>query len=671
MSHFCSTHTIDEVAARLQTLGCEPAGRGTQRMAYCPAHAEGSTKSLSFGRGASRPVIVNCFAGCSPQDIDDVLSGRRQPVPRDPAAPRLPRRSRHPGSWQAVARYAYHDEEGHLLHTKVRLEPATQPAGGHVKSFRWEDAQGAPHLDQDRRRVLYNLPAVATARPKESLILLVEGEKDADRINGEAQALGVPLIATCTDSGASGWRPEYAQWLAGQWVVILPDNDDAGREFAQAAAADLYGVAFEVHVLELPDLKEKGDTSDWLNAGGELQDLIYLAIYEAESWTPAADTREAADATDEQEMTGQWPGPPAAAQDADYWVSTLRYRGEASSVSLAPSYEGEGGYRENARKKHDRLVREGKQIEAELVLSPVRLLEGLSPADYKRWARRMRYQRKQGERRAWKSWPLADGTYTVFHNGDDDGDPILPSRPALYKLLEHLVDHLAEGKRPAAAGDWGKAYQGTRGDGREKSEEAIRLNARWHLIAAEAKSGPIAPYKNMRQMSHQSIYGLASHSTRPKLLGMLRAEHDGLGRKSVMEMLLQKIGANSIQLLGRCSIRKAAAALGMKLNKGLRGTVKMDLLQAYDKLSELCALRTKTGADAWRVFREWWTYNRKADARPTGEKSADYEHITQETTMSIICQNEPRRDEPVTERPRQKPRAPGWRQEVLGELIPA
>ena len=68
--------------------------------------------------------------------------------------------------------------------------------------------------------------------------------------------------------GAGKWRDEYAKFLTGRKVVIVPDNDQAGRDHAQAEAKSLQGKAASVKMLTLSGLPEKGDVSDWLGLGG-------------------------------------------------------------------------------------------------------------------------------------------------------------------------------------------------------------------------------------------------------------------------------------------------------------------------------------------------------------------------------------------------------------------
>jgi len=85
------------------------------------------------------------------------------------------------------------------------------------------------------------------------------------------------LLATGNDPGAiigaGSWTDECVQALRDRDVVIMRDNDEAGIKRAQEAAEHLHSVASRVRVCLLPDLPPKGDVSDWIEAGGTLDQL--------------------------------------------------------------------------------------------------------------------------------------------------------------------------------------------------------------------------------------------------------------------------------------------------------------------------------------------------------------------------------------------------------------
>lgn len=120
------------------------------------------------------------------------------------------------------------------------------------------------------RRVPYKLNQLHS----NERVLIVEGEKDADRLFEHG------ILATCNAGGAGKWSRGFAPYFTDKRVVILPDNDAAGRDHARQVAECVMPVAISVKILELRDLPEKGDVSDWLEAGNtvdELRDLIEAA----------------------------------------------------------------------------------------------------------------------------------------------------------------------------------------------------------------------------------------------------------------------------------------------------------------------------------------------------------------------------------------------------------
>ena len=69
--------------------------------------------------------------------------------------------------------------------------------------------------------------------------------------------------------------------IRGLDAVILPDNDDPGRQHAAMVAKSLNGIAKQVRTLTLPDLPEKGDVADWIAAGGtreRLEELVEALV---------------------------------------------------------------------------------------------------------------------------------------------------------------------------------------------------------------------------------------------------------------------------------------------------------------------------------------------------------------------------------------------------------
>src|SRR5262249_9175467 len=148
-----------------------------------------------------------------------------------------------------VATYDYKDGQGALLYQVVRLDP---------KDFRQRRPDGKDGWiwTAGERRVLYRLAALMQY-PAAS-VFLCGGEKKADR----RASLG-----HCATTVACGkWTDECVKALAGRDVLILEDNDEAGRKKAAETANALRGTAKSIRVVQLPGLPDKGDVSDWLDA---------------------------------------------------------------------------------------------------------------------------------------------------------------------------------------------------------------------------------------------------------------------------------------------------------------------------------------------------------------------------------------------------------------------
>lgn len=185
--------------------------------------------------------------------------------------------------------YDYRDEEGEVV---FRVERRGKDA---VPPFRQHgpDGRGGFHsitgCMQGVRRVVYRLNEIKNA-PADAIVYFCEGEKDADRL----ASLG--LVATTNPGGAGKFTREMAAALAGRRVVVLQDNDEAGKNHVAGVLAILEGVTPSAAALLLDDLPPKGDVSDWLDMGGLPEELVALA---EDAFTPlvekSADTFPIAD----------------------------------------------------------------------------------------------------------------------------------------------------------------------------------------------------------------------------------------------------------------------------------------------------------------------------------------------------------------------------------------
>ncbi|MDQ3792478.1 MAG: DUF3987 domain-containing protein [Actinomycetota bacterium] len=229
----------------------------------CPAHNGNSDDSLSVKKGDDGRALLTCHAGCELRDIVNVLGLEVVDLfPHNGRAGRSP-------SKKATRKT---EDEGKILITDELPDGTywefTSPAGEvlyiqrHKREYyrkagedRWKP--GLEGVSQ----VLYRLPELIDGVRAGKTVFHLEGPKDVETAR---EKLGV--VAT-TSGGVKTWRSGFKNFCIGADVVIIPDNDDEGRLYAETVARDLVEVAHSVKVVYLPDLPPKGDLTDWLEAG--------------------------------------------------------------------------------------------------------------------------------------------------------------------------------------------------------------------------------------------------------------------------------------------------------------------------------------------------------------------------------------------------------------------
>ncbi len=256
--------------------------------ACCPAH-EDSRASLSISEGDDGRALIHCFAGCPVDAICDEVG--LQPADLFPnrstaSTSTEPRQVQtKPGNRRREAA----KPQGRAFATYEEAVAALERRHGPVSaSWTYHDAAGVPvginlrwdlpdgtkdirpvsrHADGWRLggmpdpRPLYRLPELANA----DRVYVCEGEKAADA----ARSIGL----TATTSAHGSLSAAQTDWgpLAGKAVVILPDHDAPGQQYAEAVTGILSRLAppAVVKVVELPELPDKGDIFDWVKAQGD------------------------------------------------------------------------------------------------------------------------------------------------------------------------------------------------------------------------------------------------------------------------------------------------------------------------------------------------------------------------------------------------------------------
>jgi len=236
----------------------------------CSVHND-KKASLVISKGDNGGIIFHCFADCPTEKIlaskgltfADISPEREQSnVTKEKF-----------DFQNVIAAYEYRNNTCKLRdRNKNFLWQHKEPDGT------WKPGRGkAPH-------VLYQ------AGTDQQTTFICEGEKDADNVS----QLGLYAVSSENGAGTGGkkWYAEYTEELTGKSCVLLPDNDDVGREFMQYVAAQIAKKAHSVKVLNLLDiwqeLPEKGDISDIIAHFGaeKTKELLSDMVERASEWTP-------------------------------------------------------------------------------------------------------------------------------------------------------------------------------------------------------------------------------------------------------------------------------------------------------------------------------------------------------------------------------------------------
>lgn len=227
--------------------GARKSGAGW--VARCPAHDD-RNPSLSLSERNGK-LLVHCFAGCPQDAVIDALRDRGlwpEPERREPpkTAKPKPRASKRNQAGPIVAEYIYTNAAGNPLFRVTRHEPKDfrrwRPDG---KGGWLAGTKGIPE-------VLYRLREVVEA----AVVFIVEGEKDVETLREHG------FVATCNPGGAGKWRPEFAEWLRGKTVIVVPDADEPGRKHAEDIIRSLRYKAARIIRLDLSDDGVK-DITEW------------------------------------------------------------------------------------------------------------------------------------------------------------------------------------------------------------------------------------------------------------------------------------------------------------------------------------------------------------------------------------------------------------------------
>lgn len=230
---------------------------GNEFYGACPACEANEPKGhhLYFHQDGNK-ILLNCKRGCDYKEICEALGIKTSDLFMTTKETQQKK--------QFLREHMYHDLQGRVV---AKKQVYRLPNG--KKDVYWSRQIGNRWEYGLKGYIppLYCLPAVVK---EQDTIYIAEGEKDAETL----QKMG--FTATTSPNGAKekgkSWNTSYNQYLAGKSIVVLQDNDTAGRNHANYTATALLNDAKSVKLIDpcdiLPALPEKGDISDVVAALG-------------------------------------------------------------------------------------------------------------------------------------------------------------------------------------------------------------------------------------------------------------------------------------------------------------------------------------------------------------------------------------------------------------------
>lgn len=305
------------------------------------------------------------FAPLTPSERADAARQTEQAPCEQSASPTCPPADAEPGA-TAAARLYGRKPDGLWRYATAQDETAFYAArwnqAGGEKTFlpiSWRDGGGWQFAAWVDHRPLFNLPDLV-AKPN-AMVVVCEGEKATEA----AAAIFANSVVTTSSGGAGAatktdWTP-----LAGRSVLIWPDNDAAGANFAHQVATIL--AALECSI--------------------EIVDAMALA-----SINPAGGACEPRDKWDAADATAEWPDLAALRKSA----SGLRKR-----FDPGPAYLSYGRFKMAADGLHVEIEKGrggNKTTECEWVSAPFEILGACRDPDGRGWGKYLRW--RDGDARA-------------------------------------------------------------------------------------------------------------------------------------------------------------------------------------------------------------------------------------------------------------------------------
>lgn len=246
-------------------------GQGWLASCPLPTHGQGNgdkNPSLSISDGEDGKPLFKCHGGCEQHDVFEAIKNYGLLPDLEPRPE--PLSSLKPIQTTLEQEWHYTDEDGVTQFIKQRYK--TNDHKGKTYKLLKVDDQGKRHATMLGANIVpYNLPALEEARELNKVVFLTEGEKAADALTS------IGMTATTTHAGAGSFPEDAIQYFVNLNIVIVPDCDRVGWEYAKKATKAIKTIAKSIRTLDL-ELEHKEDAFEYVHkyngTKNKLQDLV-------------------------------------------------------------------------------------------------------------------------------------------------------------------------------------------------------------------------------------------------------------------------------------------------------------------------------------------------------------------------------------------------------------
>lgn len=228
-------------------------------LAKCPGHQD-RVQSFSFTE-KNGTIVFKCFAQCNQTELFQKIKTKYEDTYGKEETKNYKSEEK---TITKTIEYVYENEMGEPVLKVERIEFSDG-----TKTFRQYHRADSGNWEYGRAGKEF-APYNYKNWKDSNVVAIFEGEKCAIVANDFG------ITSTCIPGGAGAWVDNFAKYFEGKDVIIVPDNDEPGKAFAQTVFSSLATKSNPI-IVELPGLEAKEDIVEWIQKGNTIEEFVALA----------------------------------------------------------------------------------------------------------------------------------------------------------------------------------------------------------------------------------------------------------------------------------------------------------------------------------------------------------------------------------------------------------